>query len=84
MGLSVVEISVEAKVAYILSEYLGVSCKLESCLRIVEDLNVDSMGVVEIVVLIGEEFDIEVPPDQVARWRSVMDIINTVQDVLRR
>ncbi|WP_338498878.1 acyl carrier protein [Pseudomonas sp. WP18] len=42
------------------------------------------MGVVEIVVLIGEEFDIEVPPDQVARWRSVMDIINTVQDVLRR
>lgn len=42
--------------------------------RLVEDLHVDSLDVVEIVMALNEEFGIELTEEMVAKWRVVRDI----------
>lgn len=46
--------------------------------RLVEDLQMDSVDVVEIAMMVDEVFAVELSSDQVARWRSVGDIVVSV------
>ncbi|WP_350356200.1 phosphopantetheine-binding protein [Pseudomonas sp. G2-4] len=43
-----------------------------------EDLNVDSVDIVEIVMTVEEAFNVELSSSQVAEWRSVNDIVNSI------
>lgn len=43
--------------------------------RLVEDLGLDSMGLVELVMTLNEELRIELPETEVAKWETVKDII---------
>jgi acyl carrier protein len=42
--------------------------------RLVEDLYMDSIAVVEFVMVLNEEFEMDVPAKVVAEWRTVEDI----------
>ena len=46
--------------------------------RILEDLGADSLDVVELVMALEEEFNIEVPDDDVENIRTIGDIVSYV------
>lgn len=48
-------------------------------LRLDDDLGYDSLGVMEVVVDLEEEFGIEIADDAMEAWRTVGDVIKTVQ-----
>lgn len=65
----------ERQVIKLLSGYLRVDRRtINSDSRLVEDLCVDSVGVVEVVMSINEAFDIDLPDADVTEWRTVGDI----------
>lgn len=65
----------ECQVIQVLSGYLRVDRRtIKSDSRLVEDLCVDSVGVVEIVMSINEAFGIDLPDADVTAWRTVGDI----------
>lgn len=47
---------------------------------ITEDLGADSLDVVDLVMSLEEEFDIEIPDDQVENIKTVGDIVNFISD----
>lgn len=51
-------------------------------LRLDDDLGYDSLGVMEVVVDLEEEFDIEIADDAMETWRTVGDVIKTVQGLV--
>ncbi|EJL01411.1 acyl carrier protein, putative [Pseudomonas fluorescens Q2-87] len=79
MNASVAQTCIESKVIALLSGYFPTSQgKIGRCSRLVEDLNVDSVDVVEIIIMLDEAFNVDLPPYQVEAWNSVSDIIHSV------
>ena len=48
--------------------------------QIGDDLGADSLDVADIVMSLEEEFDIEVPDDQVINMKTVGDIVKYIED----
>ncbi|QXI27100.1 acyl carrier protein [Pseudomonas vanderleydeniana] len=46
--------------------------------RLIEDLYLDSMGIIEMVMLLNEAFRIDLPEDGVASWRTIADVCRLV------
>ncbi|MBE6855609.1 MAG: acyl carrier protein [Ruminococcus sp.] len=44
-----------------------------------EDLGVDSLDVVDLIVVISEEFDIEIPDEAVDSIKTVGDLVNYIE-----
>ena len=77
------ELDVEFEVVKILSKYLSVChARIESNSRLVDALYLDSIGIVEVVMMINEEFSVELPEAEVAEWQIVRDISVSVKCVL--
>ncbi len=53
------------------------SIEMES--RLVEDLKADSLDVVELIMDLEQEFDIEIPDEELPKVRTVADIVNYVE-----
>lgn len=65
----------ERQVIQMLSGYLQVDRRtIKADSRLVEDLCVDSLGVVEIVMSVNEAFGVDLPAAAVKEWRTVGDI----------
>lgn len=47
---------------------------------IVEDLEADSLDVVDLVMTIEDEFETEVPDEQIENFRTVGDIVQYIED----
>ena len=47
---------------------------------IVEDLEADSLDVVDLVMTMEDEFGVEVPDDKIESFRTVGDIVRYVED----
>ncbi|AMB87996.1 acyl carrier protein [Pseudomonas agarici] len=70
---------IEQQVMVLLADYFQLERrKILFELRLIEDLYVDSMHIVEMAVLLNEAFDIELPEPGVARWRTVADVCRLV------
>ena len=52
--------------------------KMES--SITDDLGADSLDVVDLVMSLEEEFDIEIPDDQVENVKTVGDIVKFIEE----
>ena len=50
-----------------------------SC-KVMEDLGADSLDVVDLVMSIEDEFDVEIPEDQVENIKTVGDIVKYIED----
>ena len=68
------------KVNSIIVEKLGVddSTSLVPEANLLDDLGADSLDVVELVMALEEEFDIEVPDEDVESIRTIGDIVKYV------
>ena len=54
--------------------------KVTEAASITDDLGADSLDVVDLVMSFEEEFDIEIPDDQVEKIKTVGDIVEFVEE----
>ena len=47
---------------------------------IIDDLGADSLDIVDLVMSLEEEFDLEIPDDQVENIKTVGDIVKYIED----
>lgn len=69
------------KMKEIIADQLGVSedeVTLEASFK--EDLNADSLDLFELVMALEEEYDVEIPSDDLAELNTVGDVINYLKD----
>ena len=69
------------KVKSIIVEQLGVtetSVTMEA--SFIDDLGADSLDIVELVMALEEEYDVEIPSDDLAELNTVGDVINYLKD----
>lgn len=52
---------------------------------LIQDLSIDSFGLVQIIVNIVERFNIEIPIEilDVSRWQTVKDAVGIVSDIVK-
>ena len=46
----------------------------------IDDLGADSLDIVELVMALEEEYDVEIPSDDLAELNTVGDVINYLKD----
>ena len=69
------------KMKEIIADQLGVSedeVTLEASFK--EDLDADSLDLIELVMALEEEYDVEIPSDDLAELNTVGDVINYLKD----
>lgn len=69
------------KMKEIIADQLGVSedeVTLEASFK--EDLDADSLDLFELVMALEEEYDVEIPSDDLAVLNTVGDVINYLKD----
>lgn len=69
------------KMKEIIAEQLGVSedeVTLEASFK--DDLDADSLDLFELVMALEEEYDVEIPSDDLAELNTVGDVINYLKD----
>ena len=69
------------KMNEIIADQLGVSedeVTLEASFK--EDLDADSLDLFELVMALEEEYDVEIPSDDLAELNTVGDVINYLKD----
>lgn len=54
--------------------------KVTEAANITDDLGADSLDVVDLVMSFEEEFDIEIPDDQVEKIKTVGDIVKFIEE----
>ena len=54
--------------------------KVTEAASITDDLGADSLDVVDLVMSCEEEFDIEIPDDQVEKIKTVGDIVKFIEE----
>jgi len=75
----VVRVDVLEKVKEIVAERLGVDQdEIEPGSSFVDDLGADSLDVVELVMAFEEEFDLEIPDEDVEQIATVQDAVNYI------
>ena len=69
------------KLQQIIAEVLNVDAdEITMDTTFVDDLGADSLDVFQIIMGIEEEFDIEIPDDQVEKIKTVGDIVKFIEE----
>jgi len=67
------------KVKTLLSNQLGLKEeKIKAESKVVEDLGADSLDIVELLMLLEDEFGIEVSEEEAVNLKTVSDIVNII------
>jgi acyl carrier protein len=70
-----------ADISAIFEEVLGHPVQITNETNIVEDLGMDSLGVMNFVMAIEDFYDISIPLDRIALIETVGDLIDAVEDL---
>ena len=70
-------------IASVFEQVLGRPVQITDHTDIVEDLGMDSLGVMNFVMAIEDFYDISIPLDRIAQIQTVADLIHAVQDLRR-
>ena len=69
------------KVKELISEQLDVKADdITEASNIQDELGADSLDVVDLVMALEDEFDVEIPEDQVENIKTVGDIVKFIED----
>ncbi|MDO5015764.1 MAG: acyl carrier protein [Eubacteriales bacterium] len=67
------------KVSNILSEELGIDPEsIDMDANFIEDLNADSLDIVDLIVEMEHEFDLSIPDDEAEQIKTVGDAVNYI------
>lgn len=71
----------DKKVIEIISRYLGVAeDEITEDMDLIDDLNINSYDIMSIIGRFEDEFDIEVPDEDIRDFRTIKDIITYIED----
>ena len=71
--------SIESKVITIISEQLSLrEDDIKGSSRFVDDLGADSLDIVELVMEMEEEFDVEIPDEDIEKMITVQDVFDYI------
>ena len=72
---------VDARMGALIVEQLGVSKEEVSAqASFIDDLGADSLDIVELVMSMEEEFDVEIPDDDVEKMKTIGDAISYLKE----
>ena len=72
---------VAEKVKKIIVDQLGVSAdEVKPEASFVEDLGADSLDVVDMLMSLEDEFDVEIPDDEIEKIRTVGDLVTYIEE----
>ena len=69
------------EISEIFEEVLGRPVEISEKTDIIEDLGLDSLGVMNFVMAIEDFYDISIPLDRVAEIQTVGDLMRAVEDL---
>jgi acyl carrier protein len=72
---------VRGEIAAIFEQVLGHPVQITDGTDIVEDLGLDSLGVMNFVMAIEDFYDISIPLDRIAQVETVGDLIHAVEQL---
>lgn len=71
--------SLESKVIAIIAEQLSIrEDEIKAASRFVDDLGADSLDIVELVMEMEEEFDIEIPDEDIEKMITVQNVFDYI------
>jgi acyl carrier protein len=73
--------SIRSEISAIFEEVLGRPVSIEDGTDIVEDLGLDSLGVMNFVMAIEDHYDLSIPLDRIAQIQTVADLVRAVQEL---
>ena len=73
--------AIRDEISAIFEQVLGRPVSITDETDIVEDLGMDSLGVMNFVMAIEDHYDLSIPLDRVAQIQTVADLIRAVQDL---
>ena len=68
------------KIIELAKENLSIDGEITATSSFKEDLEVDSLDLMELVMALEEEYDVEIPSDDLAELNTVGDVINYLKD----
>ncbi|MFO7951881.1 MAG: acyl carrier protein [Bacillota bacterium] len=71
--------SVEDKIKKIISDQLEVAIDKLSAETTFEDIDADSLDIVELVMALEEEFDLEISDQEIENVKSVGDVVKYIE-----
>ena len=70
----------EAKIIQFISEATKIDAtKINSTTNFVEDLNLDSLDIVELMMKMEDEFGVEIPDDEAEGLKTVQDVVKYLE-----
>ncbi|HEX3015116.1 MAG TPA: acyl carrier protein [Desulfobacteria bacterium] len=72
--------SVDDKVKSIIIDQLGVEEEDVTLETSFEELNADSLDIVELIMALEEEFDLDIPDEDAEKIRTVGDAVNYIKE----
>ena len=70
----------QEKVIKLISDATSVdTAKISSQTRFVDDLNLDSLDIVELMMKMEDEFGVEIPEDDAEGLKNVEDVVNYLE-----
>ena len=73
--------SMRNEISTIFEQVLGRPVSITDDTDIVEDLGMDSLGVMNFVMAIEDFYDLSIPLDRVAQIQTVADLMRAVEDL---
>ena len=49
--------------------------------RLIEDLGADSLDLIELIMILEEKFDFEIPDNSVESFKTIQDILDFIQNL---
>lgn len=72
-------VEIECQVIQVISDCLSKDpLDIEPGSLLVEDLDADSMSIVEVIMMLNDAFGIELAKEAVGEWRTVADVLKSV------
>jgi acyl carrier protein len=75
------EQTVHDEIAAALSQVLNRKVEIDGSTKIVEDLGMDSLAVMNFIMAIEDRYDISIPLDRVAQVETVDDLTRAIQQL---
>lgn len=77
--------SIEAKVISIVSNQLSLrEDEIKGDSRFIDDLGADSLDIVELIMEMEEEFDVEIPDEDVEKMTTVKDVVDYIAQLVSK
>ncbi len=74
---------IQTRVLEMLTKKVSAGRQIDLDSNVIEDTGLDSVSVMDFVMELEDEFDITIPLDRIAEVRTVGDLANAVQAMLR-